>query len=133
MKKRAPYIIGAIVLVAIAGYAMANFRTNLVAYVPYEVARARAATVQVAGGLAEGSSRYDSDAQALLFTLTDPESGDTMPVRYHGLKPANFEEAVSIVAIGRWNANDGEFAADKLLVKCPSKYQGAEVEEKQYS
>jgi cytochrome c-type biogenesis protein CcmE len=55
-------------------------------------------------------------------------------VRYHGVKPANFEDAVSIVAIGRYDAAASEFAADKLLVKCPSKYQGIEdTETKTYS
>jgi cytochrome c-type biogenesis protein CcmE len=48
-------------------------------------------------------------------------------VRYHGLRPANFEDAISIVAIGSWDAGANEFAARKLLVKCPSKYQGSEV------
>ncbi len=37
---------------------------------------------------------------------------------------------ISIVAIGRFA--DGRIEAEKLLVKCPSKYQGAEVE-KAYS
>lgn len=50
-----------------------------------------------------------------------------MTVRYHGVKPANFEDAISIVAIGNFDATRNEFAAGKLLVKCPSKYQGAEV------
>ena len=38
--------------------------------------------------------------------------------------------AISIVAIGSYR--DGHIEAEKLLVKCPSKYQGAEVE-KSYS
>jgi cytochrome c-type biogenesis protein CcmE len=50
-------------------------------------------------------------------------------VRYEGLKPANFEEAISIVAIGWYDEAGDELAANKLLVKCPSKYQGAEVKE----
>jgi cytochrome c-type biogenesis protein CcmE len=53
-------------------------------------------------------------------------------VRYKGLKPANFEDAVSIVAIGHFDEKAKELEANKLLVKCPSKYQGAEVE-KTYS
>ena len=57
------------------------------------------------------------------------ETGQTLPVRYEGLKPANFEEAISIVAIGTYDEASGELAANKLLVKCPSKYQGAEVKE----
>ena len=48
-------------------------------------------------------------------------------MRYHGVKPANFEDAISIVAIGHYESGRDEFVANKLLVKCPSKYQGAEV------
>lgn len=132
MSKRSYYLFGAVLLVLFAGFAFASFRTTLTQYVSYDVARAADRTVQVAGELGERSSSYDSEAEALLFTLEDPESGDTLRVRYHGLKPANFEEAISIVAIGRYEEAKEEFAADKLLVKCPSKYQGAEVEEKTY-
>jgi cytochrome c-type biogenesis protein CcmE len=39
--------------------------------------------------------------------------------------PGNFDQATSIVAIGHYK--DGTFAAEQLLVKCPSKYQ-AEAE-----
>ncbi|MDH4223841.1 MAG: cytochrome c maturation protein CcmE [candidate division Zixibacteria bacterium] len=39
-----------------------------------------------------------------------------------GVKPANFEQATSIVVIGMYR--DGIFIADQVLVKCPSKYQG---------
>jgi cytochrome c-type biogenesis protein CcmE len=49
-----------------------------------------------------------------------------MAVVYGGIRPANFKDAISIVAIGRYRA--GRIDAEKLLVKCPSKYQGAEVE-----
>ena len=49
-----------------------------------------------------------------------------MPVVYRGIQPGNFKDAISIVAIGRYQ--DGRIEAEKLLVKCPSKYQGAEVE-----
>lgn len=132
MNKRLTYILGGVALVVFAGFALASFRTTLTQYVSYDEARRSARTVQVAGGLAEGSSAYSIEQEALRFTLTEPETGETLRVRYHGLKPANFEEAVSIVAIGRWEAGSSEFAADKLLVKCPSKYQGAEVEEKVY-
>ena len=54
-------------------------------------------------------------------------------MRYDGVKPANFEEAISIVAIGSWSAEASELHAEKLLVKCPSKYQGVEMEEKEYT
>jgi cytochrome c-type biogenesis protein CcmE len=120
-------ITGILLLVAFAGFAFAAFRTSLTPYVSYREAQASSRVVQVAGALEKGSSSYDEGDSALHFTLRDPESGATLPVIYHGLKPANFEDAISIVAIGRWNAGEHEFAAGKLLVKCPSKYQGAEV------
>ena len=47
-------------------------------------------------------------------------------MRYKGVKPGNFEDAISIVAIGHFDEGAKQFEADKLLVKCPSKYQGAE-------
>jgi cytochrome c-type biogenesis protein CcmE len=130
VKKRWTYAFGAVLLVAFAGFSLASFRDTLTPYVGYELARSTAdRTVQVAGGLVADSSSYDSDTGYLHFTLSEEETGETMPVRYEGLKPANFEEAVSIVAIGRYDQASGEFTADKLLVKCPSKYQGAEVKE----
>ncbi len=130
MKKKTTYLLGGVLLAVFAGFSMASFRSALTPYVSYADARqATGRTVQVAGGLVHGSSSYDDRNGALSFTLTDPETKSQMTVRYHGVKPANFEDAISIVAIGRYDAPGGVFQAEKLLVKCPSKYQGAEVKE----
>ena len=61
--------------------------------------------------------------------LTDDEGG-SLPVEYGGVKPGNFEEAVQIVAVGRYES--GVFHAEQLLVKCPSKYQGLEADVREY-
>jgi cytochrome c-type biogenesis protein CcmE len=132
MNRRYWYLFGALLLAGFAGFSFASFRQNLTPYVSYAEATRADRTVQVAGGLDKGSSAYDEASSALLFTLRDPESGDAMRVRYHGVKPANFEDAISIVAIGRYDQGAQEFAAGKLLVKCPSKYQGTEAETKTY-
>jgi cytochrome c-type biogenesis protein CcmE len=126
------YLIGALVLLAFAGFSLASFRDTLTPYVGYPEARAANRVVQVAGALQKGSSAYEMANGSLLFTLRDPKTQDLVRVRYHGLRPANFEDAISIVAIGRYDPRAKEFAANKLLVKCPSKYQGTEVE-KTYS
>jgi cytochrome c-type biogenesis protein CcmE len=133
MNRKTLYMIGGVLLVAFAGFALTSFRDTLTPYVSFEQARAATRVVQVAGGLDQGSSSYDAAAGALRFTLLEPEGAGALTVRYHGVKPANFEDAISIVAIGTWDEGAGEFAADSLLVKCPSKYQGAEVETKEYS
>ncbi|MEM8963232.1 MAG: cytochrome c maturation protein CcmE [Acidobacteriota bacterium] len=128
------YLIGAGLLLIFAGFSYSTFTSTLTPYVSYAEAIATTATVQVAGGLLADSSSYDAENEALHFTLVDPEDASkTLPVRYHGLKPANFEDAVSIVAIGAWSESDGEMVADKLLVKCPSKYQGIEEDPETHS
>ena len=127
MKRRIAYIAGALLLLAFAAFSLTSFQSALTPYVSYAEAREQPRTVQVAGGLERASSSYDSESSSLLFTLVDPATQQTLRVRYNGVKPANFEDAISIVAIGSYDRARDEFAAGKLLVKCPSKYQGAEV------
>lgn len=128
-KKNRMYVLGGALLLAFAGFSLTAFNETLTPYVSYEQAREGDRLVQVAGGLEKGSSSYKSENESLYFTLQDPKTKETLRVRYQGLKPANFEEAISIVAIGRYDSGTKEFEANKLLVKCPSKYQGAEVKE----
>ena len=131
MNKKRLYLFGGVLLLAFVGFALSSFTRAITPYVSYQEARSGTRMVQVAGALEKGSSSYVGQQESLFFTLRNPETHETMRVRYKGLKPANFEDAISIVAIGRFDSADQQFQADKLLVKCPSKYQGAEV--KQYS
>ena len=129
--KHVYYLVGVVLLLVFAGFSYSEFKGALTPYVSYELARGAERTVQVAGGLEKASSAYDEASGQLRFTLVEPETSETIRVRYEGVKPANFEDAVSIVAIGQFDREADEFAAEKLLVKCPSKYQG--LEEKSYS
>lgn len=126
-KKKGLYFVGVVLLLGFAGFSASAFKETLTPYVPYETARKGDRVVQVAGALAKDSSSYVAAEESLYFTLQEPETKQTLRVRYKGLKPANFEDAISIVAIGRFDQGARNFEADKLLVKCPSKYQGAEV------
>jgi cytochrome c-type biogenesis protein CcmE len=127
MKKA--YWIGAAVVLAFLALGLTTFTKSMTPYVSFDEARASKRTVQVMGALEKGTSRYDIESKTLHFTLVDEKTRIALPVAYRDVKPANFEEAVSIVAIGRFQ--NGAFQAEKLLVKCPSKYQGEEAE-KQY-
>lgn len=127
MKKA--YWIGAAVVLAFLALGLTTFTKSMTPYVSFDEARASKRTVQVMGALEKGTSRYDIETKTLHFTLVDEKTRIALPVAYRDVKPANFEEAVSIVAIGRFQ--NGAFQAEKLLVKCPSKYQGEETE-KQY-
>ena len=130
MKKNHRYtLLGVVLLLAFAGFSLSSFKETLTPYVSYKQARETERVVQVAGALEKGSSKYVDTEDFLYFTLQEPKTRETIRVRYKGLKPANFEDAISIVAIGQYDEGAREFEANKLLVKCPSKYQGAEVKE----
>jgi cytochrome c-type biogenesis protein CcmE len=129
-QRRIWYAIGGVLIVAFLAFGATSFKENLTPYVSIEEAMQRPAKVQVKGSLVPDSARYVEASEQLSFGLVD-ENGNTMPVLYSGIKPGNFEEATEIVAVGRWT--DGAFQAEQLLVKCPSKYQGIEDEQKSYA
>lgn len=127
MKRNLWYVVGGLMLLAFAGFSLMSFQQNLTPYVSFEQATSSPRMVQVMGGLQKGSAGYSNSEKALSFTLLEPKSSKPMRVRYHGVRPGNFDDAISIVAIGRYDEGAKQFEASKLLVKCPSKYQGAEV------
>jgi cytochrome c-type biogenesis protein CcmE len=124
MKKA--YWAGAALILAFLVLGLTTFSSSMTPYVSFDEAQKSPRTVQVMGGLEKGSARYDTTSKTLFFNLVDLESKKVLPVAYRDVKPANFEDAVSIVAIGKYG--NGGFQAEKLLVKCPSKYQGQETE-----
>ena len=126
--KRGYWVAGGFALVFVA-LGVTAFQKTLTPYVTFDEARKSRGVVQVMGSLDKTSDQYDTAKEELRFELLD-SAGGRMPVSYRGIKPGNFKDAVSIVAIGPYR--DGRIQAEKLLVKCPSKYQGSEVE-KSYS
>ena len=122
---RKGYWIAAVLAAAFVVLGVTAFQKTLTPYLSFGEARKARGTVQVMGSLDKQSDRYDTEKGELSFEIVDA-SGSKMPVIYRGIKPANFKDAISIVAIGRYSA--GRIDAEKLLVKCPSKYQGAEIE-----
>ncbi|MEN9935488.1 MAG: hypothetical protein RLZZ387_2067 [Chloroflexota bacterium] len=111
--------IGMIVMSIVLGYLglTQSFR-------PYTTSVDEATTsgrsVQLAGFLGS-TGAYDAQGN-FTFDLQD-NTGKLVKVVYAKPKPANFEQAVSIVAIGHYDSAKGVFMADDMLVKCPSKYQ----------
>jgi cytochrome c-type biogenesis protein CcmE len=77
-------------------------------------------SVQLAGYLGS-TGKYDPNGN-FTFDLQD-NTGKLVKVVYAKPKPANFEQAVSVVAIGHYDAAKKAFVAEDMLVKCPSKYQ----------
>jgi cytochrome c-type biogenesis protein CcmE len=77
---------------------------------------------QVVGTLAENSNiTYDPKVNVELFTFNMVDNnGIEKKVFFHGAKPQDFERSEQVVVTGK--LEDGEFHANKILMKCPSKY-----------
>lgn len=78
--------------------------------------------LRVAGKLDGQSVQWDAQKIQLSFKIRSEETGKSVEVVYKGVKPDNFTHDVEIIVEG--NLSDEKvFLADKLLVKCPSKYE----------
>lgn len=81
--------------------------------------------IQVEGKIVEGSATWVPPL--LKFGITDGKN--QLKVRYEGVLPGSFpvsktgdQSKIDVVVIG-YMADTGEFMADQVLVKCPSKYE----------
>ena len=110
-----------LLLLTFVGYAGWSFADSVTPYVGIEEARKSSSNVQVKGLLDRNAPAPHMEGNDFVFTLQDEDTGETMPVRYHGAKPDQFDQAHHIVAIGKYQ--DSAFESDKLLIKCPSKYE----------
>lgn len=64
------------------------------------------------------------DKTSFTFTMVDNE-GTEQQVYYNEPVPADFVRSEQVVVIGSYK-NSNMFIADKILMKCPSKYQDTE-------
>ncbi len=113
------FIIGALALffIALAAYAM---RGMLTPYVAFKEAMGSSRFVQVIGVL-EKTAPVERAEGGYSFTLRD-DDGTAMKVGAKGVEPANLTHADKVVVLGIYSAQAQQFVADKVLVKCPSKY-----------
>lgn len=114
------YLLAALLL-GFLGYAGWTFSSAVTPYVGIAEARQSKSNVQVKGLLDKEAPAPHMEGEEFVFVLQDEDTGETMPVRYHGGKPDQFDQAHHIVAIGKYR--EEAFRADKLLIKCPSKYE----------
>jgi len=114
--------IGFLIIIAFLAYSFTVFQTSLTPYVSFAQAKSSTGAVQVRGVLATEKITVTENGKTVTFSLRD-EAGEEVSVIYQGAKPEGLDQATSIVAVGKYQ-ND-QFVAEKLLIKCPSKYQGS--------
>ncbi len=125
--KRGP-IIAFLVLIAAAVFTLVSFSGATARHVTIGQAKAMAGQmVQVPGRIEKDTVSFSLSGNKgeLSFDITDLQgSGDRMKIVYAGAKPENFANATSVEAVGMYR--DGAFHAQRLLVKCPSRYKAVE-------
>ena len=115
------WIIGVIVILIFGGFAFYSFSSSLSPYVTLNEAATASGQVQVLGTIVEEKEiSFDLETGRLEFYLAD-EEGTVTAVSYSGPRPDNLKESENIVIVGQYI--NGIFHAEKLLVKCPSKYE----------
>jgi cytochrome c-type biogenesis protein CcmE len=116
-------IIGLIGMAGFAGLLLFNFGSQVSGYMGFQKAAQTGSQAHVVGTWVEDRpTHYDRAANVFTFYMRD-ETGTVRKVRYPNPKPANFEQAEQVVVEGKMNGD--AFAANHILVKCPSKYNNA--------
>lgn len=121
MKKT--HILG-IIVIAIAIGVILSMVTDAATYADFKTAeKAAGEQFQVVGELNKDkliAYSPQTNANQFSFFMID-QSGTEKKVVFNGAKPQDFERSEQVVITGSFNGED--FHADKILMKCPSKYQ----------
>jgi cytochrome c-type biogenesis protein CcmE len=131
MKPRSKFLLGAGLILVVAGYLMASsIRATGVYYVtPSELATKLAADptlhgvgMKLGARVVPGSIKRAAGGREYAFHVTD--GAQVVPVVYRGIAPDTFTDGVDVVVEGRMG-EDGTFHATTLLAKCASRYENA--------
>jgi cytochrome c-type biogenesis protein CcmE len=88
--------------------------------------------IHVVGGLKKNEAgtivglKVNEDKTSFTFMMVDNE-GREQQVYYNEPVPADFIRAEQVVVIGSYKSEE-MFVADKILMKCPSKYQETDIQ-----
>ena len=114
------YTLGMSIMIFFIVFSIDVFKSSLTPYVSFAEAKTlHNSSIQIRGVILSDS--IHEKGKTITFSLCD-DNEEQVGVVYHGVRPDGFDKASSIVAIGKYQ--DGQFNAEKILVKCPSKYQG---------
>lgn len=119
MEDKQRIILGSVVIVFVIALAF-SFQSNISPYksVSQVTQKEEVNNVQVNGTIVHNSTKYYQNNNTRIFELTDGKSQIT--VVYTGMI-SNYQEGLPAVAIGDYS--HGKLEADKILLKCPSKYE----------
>ncbi len=112
-----PLLIGSAAITAM----VFTFVTQASPYVTVAQARTKSAeNLHLPGEMDKKTVQVSVRERTVKFDLID-ETGERVPVLFRGNPPANMGEATKVVVIG--GMKDGVFESERMLLKCPSKYE----------
>lgn len=121
--------INIIILVVLAVFIVGlglNFSQSASIYTDFNHAKTVDKEVHIVGKWVNRElSSYDPSRDLFQFYLQDSTS-HTELVHYYEPKPTNFESAEKVVVIGSYK--DQGFVADKIVMKCPSKFEATDLQ-----
>jgi cytochrome c-type biogenesis protein CcmE len=126
--KRWRWLVGGAIIVLVIAYLIASSARGAAVYaLTIHELKARGSSAQGQGvrvsGTIDGQSiSWDTQKQVLTFSLVDGQ--ETLAVVYQGARPDMFRDGAQALVEGKYQ-DTGGFAASKLLLKCPSKYEAA--------
>lgn len=83
--------------------------------------------LKISGTVINGS--IDKTTENLIFKVKGEKNDAVMAVLYKGVVPDAFTDNASVIIEGVYSAKDSRFMATKLMAKCPSRYEGMDIEE----
>ena len=131
MKMKPAYIIALGVIGVCMVVVLLSFRDSMTRHVDVATAKAQIGeTVQVPGDILKETVSYDATRGSLRFVIADKKDrSQRLSIVYPEPKPENFDTATSVEAVGKYE--NGVFTAERLMVKCPSKYNDQPAAEPQ--
>jgi len=121
------YVFGGFIIVLFLGIMAYLFTQSNIKYESdFANVKSTENTVKATGSwVKEKSYEMNREQNTFSFYMVD-EKGNEMKVIYEGAIPNNFETATSVVVTGSYG--NGYFHAKDILTKCPSKYEGQNVQ-----
>lgn len=130
-KKKVKFIIGGVIIaVAIIYLVYSGIQKGGLYYLTVSELKEQGSiaygqSVRVNGNVLDGSIQWDFEETTLRFIISDGQN--KLPIIYRGVAPDTFRGGIEVVVEGKYTL-ENIFEADKIMAKCPSKYEAQENE-----
>lgn len=125
-KKKVKFIIGGItIVVAIIYLIYSGIQKGGLYYLTVSELKEQGSiaygqSTRVNGNVLDGSIQWDFEETTLRFIISDGQN--KLPIIYRGVAPDTFRGGIEVVVEGKYTL-ENIFEADKIMAKCPSKYE----------